>query len=137
MVAQGGGSLLSRLGDKKRTFLGQGSYGSVELVRYRKTGQLFAMKRLEKNSFANKMQRRSLLQEVEIHKRLVHDNIIRLYHSFEDETFIYLVRTEVKVDLRICFQRDSLPPYPEAQETHRRRCVLLLHPGLQRHLLLT
>ena len=94
MVAAGAGVAgIGMSGEKKRTFLGQGSYGSVELVRYKKTGQMFAMKRLDKNSFA-KMQKRSLLQEVEIHKRLVHDNIIRLYHSFEDETFIYLVKPE-------------------------------------------
>lgn len=45
----------------KHTFLGQGSYGSVELVRYKRTGEQFAMKRLEKSSLA-KLQRRSLLE---------------------------------------------------------------------------
>ena len=56
----GGQGIIPRMGmtssdNSKRTFLGQGSYGSVELVRYKKNGQLFAMKRLDKNSFANKM----------------------------------------------------------------------------------
>ena len=59
MEAASGQGLIPRVGmtgDKtKRTFLGQGSYGSVELVRYKKNGLLFAMKRLDKNSFANKM----------------------------------------------------------------------------------
>ena len=31
------------------------------------------------------------MREVEIHKKLKHDNIIRLYTSLEDEKFIYLV----------------------------------------------
>ena len=65
MISAGAGvSAIGMTGEKKRTFLGQGSYGSVELVRYKKPGQMFAMKRLDKNSFANKMQKRSLLDEV-------------------------------------------------------------------------
>lgn len=31
------------------------------------------------------------MREVEIHKKLKHDNIIRLYASVEDEKFIYLI----------------------------------------------
>ena len=31
------------------------------------------------------------MREVEIHKKLKHDNIIRLYTSVEDEHFIYLI----------------------------------------------
>ena len=122
MIAAGAGmSAIAMTGEKKRTFLGQGSYGSVELVRYKKTGQMFAMKRLDKNSFANKMQKRSLLEEVEIHKRLVHDNIIRLYHSFEDEANIYLVSNEFNdlLDFRVRCQWYSLPFNPSQKEIER------------------
>jgi serine/threonine protein kinase len=31
------------------------------------------------------------MREVDIHKKLKHENIIRLYTSFEDSHFIYLV----------------------------------------------
>lgn len=31
------------------------------------------------------------MREVEIHKKLKHENIIQLYTSFEDEKYIYLV----------------------------------------------
>jgi serine/threonine protein kinase len=31
------------------------------------------------------------MREVELHKRLKHDNIVKLYTSFEDEQYVYLV----------------------------------------------
>lgn len=40
---------------------------------------------------ANKKIEATLMREVEIHKKLKHDNIIRLYASVEDEKFIYLI----------------------------------------------
>lgn len=63
----------------------------VQLVRHKRSGKLFAMKKIDKLSVANQKIKASLMREVDIHKRLVHENIIRLYNSFEDDKFIYLV----------------------------------------------
>lgn len=49
------------------------------------------MKKIDKQSLANKKIRATLMREVEIHKTLRHENIIRLYTSTEDDKYIYLV----------------------------------------------
>jgi serine/threonine protein kinase len=75
----------------KDALLGKGSYGEVELARQKKTGKYLAIKKIDKQSIANKKIKATLMREVEIHKKLKHDNIIRLYTSLEDEKYIYLV----------------------------------------------
>lgn len=72
------------------SLLGKGSYGEVELAKHRKNGRKLAIKKIEKMSLANKKIRATLMREVEIHKKLKHPNIIRLYTSLEDDKFVYL-----------------------------------------------
>jgi len=71
--------------------LGKGSYGKVQLATHKKTGKKLAIKKIDKLSLANKKIKATLMREVEIHKRLIHENIIRLYTSLEDDHCIYLI----------------------------------------------
>jgi serine/threonine protein kinase len=71
--------------------LGKGSYGQVELAEHLPTGRKLAVKKIDKSSLANKKIKKTLMREVEIHRKLMHDNIIRLFASLEDENYIYLV----------------------------------------------
>jgi serine/threonine protein kinase len=71
--------------------LGKGSYGEVELAVHRKTGKRLAVKKIDKSSLANKKIKATLMREVEIHLRLKHENIVRLFTSLEDDKYIYLV----------------------------------------------
>jgi serine/threonine protein kinase len=71
--------------------LGKGSYGEVQLAQHVLSGRKLAIKKIDKQSLANKKIKATLLREVEIHKKLGHENIIRLYTSVEDDNFIYLV----------------------------------------------
>jgi serine/threonine protein kinase len=73
------------------SLLGKGSYGEVELAKHRRTGKKLAVKKIDKMSLANKKIKATLLREVEIHKKLKHHNIIRLFTSLEDDKFIYLI----------------------------------------------
>lgn len=50
-----------------------------------------AVKKLDKRSISNKKIKATLMREVELHKRLKHDNIVKLYASIEDEQYVYLV----------------------------------------------
>ncbi|CDW86401.1 protein kinase domain containing protein [Stylonychia lemnae] len=71
--------------------LGKGSYGEVQLAQHKKSGKKLAIKKINKQSLANKKIKATLMREVEIHKKLQHENIIRLYTSVEDDKFIYLI----------------------------------------------
>ena len=71
--------------------LGKGAYGEVEMAVHKKIGIKLAIKKVDKRSLTNKKIKATLMREIEIHKRLKHENIIRLYTSVEDKDFIYLV----------------------------------------------
>ena len=55
------------------------------------TGVKLAVKKIDKRSIANKKIKATLMREVDIHLKLKHENIIRLFSSFEDSDFLYLV----------------------------------------------
>jgi serine/threonine protein kinase len=76
---------------KKGGNLGKGAYGEVEMAVHKSLGLKLAIKKIDKRSIANKKIKAVLMREVDIHRRLRHENIIRLYNSFEDSDFIYLV----------------------------------------------
>jgi serine/threonine protein kinase len=75
--------------DGGKKILGKGAYGQVKLVKHKTTGELFALKIIKKATLQNKGM--DLMREVEVHKRLKHNNIIRLVNYFEDDDNLYLI----------------------------------------------
>jgi serine/threonine protein kinase len=71
--------------------LGKGGYGEVWLVRHKVTGREYAMKALNKRELAKRSQLKNLAQEIGTQKRIVHDNIIKVYDFMEDKTNIYII----------------------------------------------
>lgn len=69
--------------DEKGKILGKGAYGQVRLVKLIPSDKLFALKIIPKNNLRN--DGFDLMREVEIHKRLKHQNIVRLINHFEDK----------------------------------------------------
>jgi len=72
--------------DKK--VIGEGSYGSVQKGQVKDTGHWRAIKAVNKSLVKNSEQFR---EEMAIMKLLDHPNIVRLYETFEDQRFVYLV----------------------------------------------
>ncbi|CRG93685.1 calcium-dependent protein kinase 2, putative [Plasmodium gallinaceum] len=71
--------------DKK---LGQGTYGCVYKGINKTTRQYYAIKGEKKDRLKNINR---FFQEIEIMKKLDHPNIVKLYETFEDDNFIFLV----------------------------------------------
>ena len=71
--------------------LGKGGYGKVYQVRNKKTGDLFACKKLSKLDINNlpKFER-----EINILMKTDHPNIIKLYEVFETKNSLYLIMEE-------------------------------------------
>ncbi|KAG9154076.1 hypothetical protein Leryth_000563 [Lithospermum erythrorhizon] len=73
------------------TIIGRGAYGEVRLCREKKTGNIYAMKKLKKSEMLSRGQvehvkaERNLLAEVASHC------IVKLYYSFQDVEFLYLI----------------------------------------------
>lgn len=60
-------------------WIGKGAYGFVYLAVHKPTGVQVAVKKLDKELLKKKTLALLLKSEIEIHKRLKHDNIVRLY----------------------------------------------------------
>ena len=71
--------------------LGKGGYGKVFQVRNKKTGQLYACKKLSKLNVNNLMKFR---REINILVKMDHPNIIKLYDVFESQNSLYLIMEE-------------------------------------------
>eukprot|EP00826_Nyctotherus_ovalis_P017878 TRINITY_DN1528_c0_g1_i10.p1 TRINITY_DN1528_c0_g1~~TRINITY_DN1528_c0_g1_i10.p1 ORF type:complete len:587 (+),score=170.79 TRINITY_DN1528_c0_g1_i10:160-1920(+) len=71
--------------------LGKGSYGEVFLMRNKSTGKYVAMKAIRKQFIGNPGMLKALTREIEIHKSLMHDNIIQLLEHCEDSKHIYIL----------------------------------------------
>jgi len=66
--------------------VGQGSFGTVRKARHRQTGQIHAVKSVPKALDVHN----TLWDEIGIMKQMDHPHIMRLYYTFEDETYIHM-----------------------------------------------
>jgi hypothetical protein len=71
--------------------LGEGSYSRVYSATHRELGGVFAVKRIEKAFLVSEEEKTSLKREVELHLRLHHPHIVRLYEVYEDPRCLWLV----------------------------------------------
>ncbi|VDP92882.1 unnamed protein product [Echinostoma caproni] len=74
--------------------LGDGNFAVVRLARRRETGQLYAIKMIDKTKLKGKES--MLYHEVSIMHRCNHPNIVRLYEEFETSKDIWLTMEYVK-----------------------------------------
>lgn len=72
----------------EKTTLGEGSYGFVRLARKLSTNKQFAVKIIPKR----RIKRPDVLtREVSMMKQVDHPHIVRLYETYEDSRYVYLV----------------------------------------------
>jgi len=71
--------------------LGKGKFGNVYLAREKKSKYIVALKVLFKSQLINNNVEHQLRREIEIQAHLKHDNILRLFGYFYDETRVYLI----------------------------------------------
>lgn len=71
--------------------LGEGKFGTVYFVKEKASGQHLAMKKISKYLIEKNNNVHLIRREVEIHSKLIHPNIVRLYGYFHDAKYIYVV----------------------------------------------
>ncbi|KAM4597763.1 protein kinase, cAMP-dependent, catalytic, alpha, a isoform 4-T4 [Polymixia lowei] len=76
--------------DRLKT-LGTGSFGRVMLVKHKETGQHFAMKILDKQKVVKLKQIEHTLNEKRILQAVSFPFLVRLEHSFKDNTNLYMI----------------------------------------------
>jgi len=73
------------------TVIGQGSFGKVVQVRHKKTGQIYAMKMLNKRSIVERGEVEHTKAEKEILQTVKHPFLMCLHYSFQTPDKLYLV----------------------------------------------
>lgn len=71
--------------------LGRGSFGKVTLVEYLKTGEVFAMKSLKKDTLIEEDQIQNTLLEKKILQELEHPFLVNLQFCFQTNTRVFFV----------------------------------------------
>lgn len=71
--------------------MGSGSFAAVYKAVHRATGKAVALKAIERRFLISEEEKASVKREVELHLRLVHPHIARLYEVYETPTHLYLV----------------------------------------------
>ena len=72
-------------------FLGKGGFAKCYEMRRVDTGLIYAAKVLDKRALVNKTSRNKLINELKLHKKLHHQNIVNFEHFFEDKENVYIL----------------------------------------------
>lgn len=94
----------------KEHYLGKGAFGQCYALKCAKTGKMFAGKFLNKNEIEKYSITDKIIQEINIHKSVNHQNIVRFESCIEDEEFIYII-------LELCSNRSM------SELIRSRKCV--------------
>lgn len=73
------------------TIIGRGAYGEVRLCREKKSGIIYAMKKLKKSEMVKKGQVEHVRTERNLLAEVASNFIVKLYYSFQDEEYLYLI----------------------------------------------
>ncbi|KAI3384445.1 hypothetical protein SNEBB_001280 [Seison nebaliae] len=92
---------------EKMNFLGRGGFAKCFEFKNLTDGKIVAGKVVSKAHLEKQTQHDKILQEIEIHKCLNHDHIVKFYSCFEDRANLYLI-------LELCSKRSLM-------EMHKRR----------------
>lgn len=71
--------------------IGEGAYASVKRLRHEQSGELVALKIVEKQALIVRSMLPQLEREVRIQGALQHPNILRLLASFEDDHYVFML----------------------------------------------
>jgi len=71
--------------------LGKGSFGVVRKIRRKGTDDVYALKTMQKIEVINGQLIDQVEREIQVQRRLKHENVLRLYQHFEDADTVYLL----------------------------------------------
>ncbi|CAA7022256.1 unnamed protein product [Microthlaspi erraticum] len=73
------------------SIIGRGAFGEVRLCREKKSGNIYAMKKLKKSEMLSRGQVEHVRAERNLLAEVDSDCIVKLYYSFQDPEYLYLI----------------------------------------------
>jgi len=78
--------------EKQYKILGQGAFGDVYLSKNKLDSKLYAIKKMDKVKIIENGSRLEIVvREMNVHQRLIHDNIVRMHSQYEDRDSFYFI----------------------------------------------
>ena len=87
--------------------IGTGSFGRVHLVKEKTNGKYWAMKALKKNEIVRNRQIEHTVNEKHILEMLDHPFIVRLFGTFQDSQYVFLILEYIQGGELFTFLRRS------------------------------
>lgn len=72
-------------------FLGKGGFAKCYEMKCIDTNKIYAAKVFEKKALSNARSKKKLINEIKLHKKLHHQNIVNFEHFFEDKDNVYIL----------------------------------------------
>lgn len=83
-----------------REITGEGGFGVIHVAKHYETGELVIMKIMNKQDLIQSEMYDQIQQELKIHHKLRHKNVVEIINHFEDDDLIYIVlKYMIKGDL--------------------------------------
>ena len=82
--------------------LGQGSFGTVTMVRHKVTGKTYALKQILRATVIAKKQQQSVQNERSVLAKLQHPFIVNLARTFKDSKSVYMLQEVCAPFVRVC-----------------------------------
>jgi serine/threonine protein kinase len=96
--------------------LGTGTFGKVRLCRHRATGRFYCMKILSKEKIVRMKQQEHVQNEKWVLSQVSHPFIVRLYRTFQDDSYLYFLMEYISGgELFTCIRRSSRLSNPVAK----------------------
>ncbi|ETO24530.1 protein kinase, cAMP-dependent, catalytic chain [Reticulomyxa filosa] len=71
--------------------LGKGSFGSVELVKHKKSGKTYALKQVSKQQIVETGQQEHIINEKNVQMILDSQFVVKLYQTYKDKKYLYFL----------------------------------------------
>lgn len=71
--------------------VGEGKFGEVYLCKHKKTGIIYAIKKILKSAIQERKMVDQFINELKIHYKMKHPNIIKLLTHFDDPYHIFML----------------------------------------------
>ncbi|CAK83504.1 unnamed protein product (macronuclear) [Paramecium tetraurelia] len=93
--------------------IGQGSHAKVYKIQKKQDSSIFAVKIFKKAKIVQKEKGASLVLEIDVMRKLDHENVIQLYEVFEDSEKVYLIIDHLRGGDLFKKVQNSLEDYSE------------------------
>ena len=79
--------------NNKNQIIGSGAFGDVLLARNKINNNLYAIKQMTKLKVIQNGESLDIItREIDVHRRLIHENIVKMYSYHEDKEAFYIVK---------------------------------------------